>query len=292
MKKTILITLIMMLGTALFSQLIIIRSSDMNQIKLSELTEDLLQYDVIFFGEHHGNQDLHALQKDILPGLIKDERNLLLSFEMWERDTQDVLNAFLKGEITEELFIEESRAWSNYQDYRPLILFAKEHNLTTIAANVPRVYAARITREGWDFVSELPKNEREMLAQELTAPDDQYKKDFMQVMNSMSAHMIDRESMDRFYMAQTIKDDTMAESIVHALQSSPDSRLIHFNGDFHSRSFLGTVSRVREALPKIKIAVLTPARFDENISDLKPEEALAIGTHIIVLPTPQVEESK
>jgi uncharacterized iron-regulated protein len=292
MKKILITTMILMLGLALYSEAIIIRSSDMSRIKLSELTEDLMQYDLIFFGEHHGNQDLHALQKDILPGLIRDERNLILSFEMWERDTQDLLDAFLKAEITEESFTDESRAWPNYADYRPLILFAKEHDLTSIAANVPRIYASRTAREGWDFVRDLPPNERELIAQDLTAPDDQYKKEFMHAMNAMSAHTMDRESMDRFYMAQTIKDDTMAESIVRALRSSPDSRLIHFNGDFHSRSFLGTVSRVREALPKIKIAVLTPARDSGNISDLKPEVAQAIGTHIIVLPTPPAEEPK
>jgi uncharacterized iron-regulated protein len=202
------------------------------------------------------------------------------------------LDSFLKDEISEEVFIKESRAWPNYQDYRPLILFAKEHGLNVIAANVPRHYAARTAREGWDFVMDLPEKERSYIAKTLTAPDDEYKQEFLSTMNNMDAHMVDRQSMDRFYMAQTIKDDTMAESIVNALKDSPTSRLIHFNGDFHSRSFLGTVSRLQAAMPKIKIAVLTPLVMNKEIAELKPEEAQQLGTYIIVLPVDDTEDSQ
>jgi len=74
------------------------------------------------------------------------------------------------------------------------------------------------------------------------------------------------------------------------LKLKPKARLIHFNGDFHSRYFYGTVSRVQEMLPKKKIAVISPT-YNENwqTGNLTAEEQKA-GTYIILLPLPGGEQ--
>ena len=56
----------------------------------------------------------------------------------------------------------------------------------------------------------------------------------------------------------------MAESIVSALKMKPKARVIHFNGDFHSKSFLGTASRIQEMLPKKKVAVISPSSREDR----------------------------
>ena len=49
-----------------------------------------------------------------------------LSMEMFDRDVQPVMNEYLQGFIREKNFKKDSRSWSNYRDYRPMVEFAKE----------------------------------------------------------------------------------------------------------------------------------------------------------------------
>jgi len=66
---------------------------------------------------------------------------------MFERDVQDVVDAYLRGEIPEDSFLQSARPWPNYEeDYRPLVEFAKEKGIPVIAANVPRRAAASVSR--------------------------------------------------------------------------------------------------------------------------------------------------
>ncbi|MDY0151417.1 MAG: ChaN family lipoprotein [Candidatus Cloacimonas sp.] len=268
----------------------LIMAKNGKDIDIKTLAKDLANYDIIFFGEFHDNATIHTLQKEILP-LLAPKRELILSFEMFERDVQDVLDSYLAGTLDETEFLENTRPWPNYStDYRPLIEFAREHKLKAIAANVPRRLAGKMSRQGLSFLDELDPEELAWIAGNLTAPDDNYKKAFYATMNmgDQVAHgmMANTQGIFAMYQAQCMKDDTMAESIVQASVAHPNSRIVHFNGDFHSRSFLGTVSRVQAALPKLKIAVISPL-YDSKWKQLKPDnETLSSGTHLILLPEP------
>lgn len=267
----------------------IVKSSNGKDISLQQMAKELKKYDLIFFGEFHDNAVLHAMQRDLLP-LIKDKKELILSFEMFERDVQNLLDAYLAGDIAEEEFLSGSRPWGNYPtDYRPLIEYAKANQLKAIAANVPRRYAGKLARQGMSFRDELDESEQEFLAKELSAPEDDYKKAFMATMmgNGSEGHamMGENNAMELMYQAQCLKDDTMAESIVMAIKDKPKARIIHFNGDFHSRAFLGTASRVAKAMPKLKIAVISPI-FHQNWQAASYMEDKAAGTYLIYLPEP------
>jgi uncharacterized iron-regulated protein len=65
-------------------------------------------------------------------------------------------------------------------------------------------------------------------------------------------------TLDRYYQAQCIKDETMAESIVQARATHGAAALIvHLNGAFHSNYGLGTAERVRRRWRDAKLAVIT-----------------------------------
>ncbi len=94
----------------------------------------LMDYEAIFIGEEHGSRVSHRAELTILKGLAKRDSNLVLALEMFERDVQDILDAYLKGKISEKKFLKQSRPWPNYQkDYRPLIEFAKKKGMPVIA---------------------------------------------------------------------------------------------------------------------------------------------------------------
>ena len=283
--KYIIVILIIIMNLAILSaeEYRIVDSRTGKTLSLQQMANELKKYDLIFFGEDHDNATLHKLERELVP-LLDTKRELILSLEMFERDVQSDLDAYIEGWLTEDEFLAKSRPWSNYKDdYRPLIEYAKQKKLTVIAANIPRSIAGKMARTGPDFTDTLPEEDKKWLPNKISYPDDSYKKAFLETLENMHSPMMNNNP-DWLYQAQCLKDETMAESIVNALKMKPKARVLHFNGDFHSRYFSGTVSRVQEILPKMKIAVISPS-YSENwqTANLTAEEKNA-GTYIIFLP--------
>lgn len=268
-----LVALVLLLGMAYLQATAyqIVRVKNGRTVNIENLSKELQKYDVIFFGEFHDDQIIHSLQAELLPLLYQRNTRLIVSFEMFERDVQTYMNSYIQGEMTEADFLLNSRPWENYQtDYKALLDFAKAKKLHTVAANVPRYLAGRAVRSSTDFMASLTEREREYVATEINADNDKYKELFIETMKQAGAHGMpgDIAMYHKLYYAQCLKDDTMAESIVRALISNPKHKLIHFNGDFHSKYFLGTVQRVRMRNPKLKLAVLSPL-YVESLPDKK-----------------------
>ncbi len=87
------------------------------------------------------------------------------------------------------------------------------------------------------------------------APDGEYFRRFAGAMGEMEGHG-GRAAVERFYQAQCLKDETMAESIVRARQAWPGWMVVHVNGGFHSDFRLGTVERLARRGPALRIAVV------------------------------------
>ncbi|MEA1972295.1 MAG: ChaN family lipoprotein [Candidatus Cloacimonadota bacterium] len=261
----------------------IYNSKNGSQLDLQQMAKQLSDYDVIFFGEWHDDVLLHQLEADILP-LLKSKK-IAISMEMFERDTQNILDDFLADKITESQFIKQSRAWGNYlTDYKKIVDFAKKKNFDVIAANVPRRYASMVNKQSPESLKTLPADEKQYVAKELKALDNQYKKQFMETMaanmgrkNAMGMHKM----MENIYAAQCLKDDTMAESIFEYLQQNKKTQVIHYNGNFHSESHLGTANKLRLLNPKLKIAVITPVVIGDDESLRYNSDNKSLGDFLI-----------
>ncbi len=281
------------LSSALFAKAIkendfaIYNSNNGKKLSIEELAKQTKDYDVLFWGELHDDRLIHKLEKEILPYLLKTHKKLAISMEMFERDTQDVLNKYLKGEISEKEFIKQSRAWPNYlTDYKPIIEFAKKHNIDVIAANVPRRYAAMINKRGTGALEKISPKEKGWVAKKLKVLEGKYKKVFIQTMienmgggnSPMMAKMF-----DNIYAAQCLKDDTMAESIYEYLKKHPGVFIIHYNGDFHSNSHLGTAEKLHLLDKNLKIAVLSPQVVADNKKPIFKKDYKELGDFVLVM---------
>lgn len=290
--KYLILILIIFISCTLFGQVKIYDSLSKEELSLESFTQRLSAYQVIFFGEMHGVKPIHELEHAILPGLYAADANLTLSFEMWERDTQATLDAFLQDAIGEDEFTQKSRVWDNYEDYRPLLIFAKEHNLKAIAANIPRIYAAQTVRESTEFLAEMNAIERGYIAQNPYFEDETYRARFFEVMGMDAEHAPQNEMFDRYYQAQVIKDATMAESIANALKEEPKNRILHYNGDFHSRAHLGSVTALKELMPALKIAVITSEVVEDDETDITSRLDESIGDYILILKRSELRRQK
>ena len=265
----------------------IINTKTNKEIELKEMVEKLGDYDVIFFGEFHENKILHSLEIAFLKMFYHNNKNLIISLEMFERDVQPVLDKYLNNKISEADFLAESRPWSNYEaDYKPLIEFAKENELTVIAANIPRRYASMISKQGMNALDSLSQDEKKFVAKRHKVYDDEYKERFIRTMQNNMKHSSKMPksmmmNLDLIYAAQCIKDDTMAESILKYQRIPPRRKVIHYNGDFHSRKHLGTAQKIQILEPILKVAVIAP-QICENEFTWKDEDLLE-GEFLILI---------
>lgn len=276
MPKMLLVCCLMILMSCLNAQSFEFRSAASGlTITAAELADSLARCDVVFFGEWHGNAAIHGAQLEITKLLRARNPRLVLSFEMFERDVQPALDAYLRGETSEDEFLAASRPWSNYpSDYRPLVEFARGESLKAVAANVPRRWAALAARLGASWRDDLDETELAFAATQVHTPDGPYKQNFLATMGGMAHGNSEVAArLENMYLAQCLKDDTMAESILSAINAEPGGKIIHFNGDFHSRQYLGTVERLLWRLPGLKVAVIAPRVAEENWPDQSEREA-------------------
>jgi uncharacterized iron-regulated protein len=245
------------------------------KISYDTMLDSLSKTNVVLFGEYHNNPISHWLQFGVVSDLKTSKINLAIGAEMFETDTQSVLNLYLKDSLTEPKFEKEARVWSNYStDYRPLIELAKRDSIPYIATNIPRPYATSVFRNGgFSALDSLPKNELKWIAP-LPIPFDINLSSYQNMLDMMGGH-----GGEDIVKAQAIKDATMAHFILENLK--PNQVFIHLNGSYHSNFFEGIYWYLKTYRENLNILTLTTVE-QKDVHQLK-EEHKGLANFIIVV---------
>lgn len=255
---------------------------------LEVMLADLAKADVVFVGEQHDDPNTHRIEAAILDGLQRRGVMLTVSLEMFERDTQPSLNTYLAAGISEEEFLKSSRPWPRYStDYRPLIEMARTQGWPVIAANVPRRFASSVAKTGLTSLDALSPVERSWVAADISCPKDAYFDRFSATMNdhdgagsTKASNDEQRQTTERYYYSQCVKDETMAEAIATGYEQFNRKLVVHFNGSFHSDFAQGTADRVQRRLSGRRVVVVSvlPVKDLDSLSpagdDLKRADYL------------------
>lgn len=214
--------------------------------------------DITFFGEYHNNPISHWLQYELAKDLSQSNDNkLTFGFEMFEADQQQLLSDFLNSKVEEKEFEDGMRMWSNYEtDYKPLILFAKEHGISCVASNIPRWIAALTFKKGRAILDSLPEKDLNVMCDKNFPVDttlSQY-----QMMLEMTT---DHEKGLNFINAQAIKDATMVKFIDKLW--TPNTKFVHFNGAFHTDFDQGIIWYLKQLKPNVKYTTITTVEQDD-----------------------------
>jgi len=220
----------------------------------------LASAEAVFVGEEHDDPETHQAELWLLENL--HERwgpKLTLAMEMFERDGQNALDDYLAGRSTEAQLAKAVRLWSNYKtDYRPLIEYARARRFPVIGSNVPRGIARDASQNGATAaLTKLPEKDKPLAAAFTNAPDDAYFSRFRSIIGEgHGGPTLDEAAIRRFYEAQCLKDDTMAESVARALETG--RRVLHVSGAFHLDAGLGIPARVlwRRPVPAPRLALV------------------------------------
>ncbi len=239
------------------------------EVKFEKMVKDLANYDVVFIGEHHNNSINHWLELQITKALFqKKNGQIILGAEMFERDNQSQLNDYLNGKLDKKILKDSMRLWQNFNtDYKPLVDFAKEKKLKFIATNIPRRYASIVAKKGLDSLNTVTEKEKSWMMKlpvEVTLDTPGYP----EMLEMMGDHA--GPNPMNFVAAQAVKDATMAESISKNLEKG--KIFIHYNGDYHSKEYGGTVWYLKKLNPDLKIAVISVFESENEKLSLPKEE--------------------
>lgn len=243
-------------------------------LDLDEAVDRLLGYHVIFFGEEHDSRVAHEGELTLLTELAKQDSHLVLALEMFERDVQEALDAYLEGSLNEDGFLERARPWPNYQeDYRPIVELAKTRRIPVIAANIPRRAAAAVAAAD-EISAEVVREDRIYLPPNWHLDSEEYYGYFTTLMVRMP-HSVPMKSLniEALYKAQVLKDAVMAD----ALEPFLDRRILFCCGHFHSDYHLGIPYQLEKNHPELKVAVVVCA---ESLMDLPMKDRSRIGDFI------------
>jgi uncharacterized iron-regulated protein len=265
-------------------------------VSVGELADALASYDVVIFGEIHRHPGVHLQELQLLRALHERHPQWILSFEQFERDVQGVVNDYLAGRVGERTLIDKGHAWDNYlTSYRPLLLYAREHQLPVVAAEAPVWAIVCIGQYGPDILDQFTPGERSWVARDLHVTSDAYRDKYMKFQSGSPTHggggATTTEAQlksERSFIAQVARDDTMAESIFLARQEYPGRKVLHLTGNFHAEGFLGTVTRLQLRDPKLKIAVIDPVEVTHPQAPDFDAGSLADATALQLLyPSPE-----
>ncbi|HLZ98633.1 MAG TPA: ChaN family lipoprotein [Steroidobacteraceae bacterium] len=264
-------------------------------VDLAQLADALSAFDVVFYGERHSHPGVHLQQMKLLRALVERDPHWILSFEQFERDVQSIVDDYLARRVGETTLIDKGRAWNNYAvSYRPLLLFARAHQLPVVAAEAPGWEISCVGQWGPAILDRFTPLERSWVAAEVHVEPGAYQDKFMDFMGTAGAHGSAKTGTpesaakaQRSFAAQVARDDTMAESIERALEQHPGYKALHLTGSFHSEAFLGTVERLRMLDPKLNVAVIEPVEVEDPHAPAFDSDSLKDGTVLqLVYPSP------
>lgn len=232
------------------------------KISYGKMIRTLKDKDIVLFGEYHNNPIAHWLQLETTKDLQR-QRQLVLGAEMFEADNQEALDRYLRGEIDAKGLDTLARLWKNHPtDYAPLVNFARDSHIVFAATNIPRRYASRVAKGGFEVLDTLSALEKSWMAPLPIAYDAELPgyKNMIAMMGGHGGPNIPK--------AQASKDATMASFILKYYK--PGNLFLHFNGSYHCENYEGILWYLKRQQPELRYATITTVS-QSNIQRLLAE---------------------
>ncbi|RMF27735.1 MAG: hypothetical protein D6756_01425 [Cyanobacteria bacterium J083] len=230
----------------------LLSDSSLSAVNNQAIIQQLSSADIVYLGERHNVQEDHAAQLEIIASLYKQEQNLAIALEMFQRPYQIWLDKYLNKQITEEELkqkTEYEQRWGfNWEYYAPILRFAQAHRIPLLALNTPSEITRKVAKTGLDSLS---RQEASLIPpkSEIKTDNADYRAMLQEIYqaHSQGAHG-NSDNFENFFTAQVLWDETMAETIANYRQSNPDRQIIVLTGVGHIIYGYGIPSRVARRL--------------------------------------------
>lgn len=219
-------------------------------VPFSQMIMDMKDSDFVYVGETHNSLPMHEIQMKIIQALYEQDRRVSVGLEMFPVTSQEALNKWSMGILSQDEFIQESQwyvTWNfNYGFYEGIFKFAKNSKIPLYALNSPREIITKIRMKGWDALSEEEK--------EIVPNPDLSNEEHMTLIRTIfeSAdlpHQMKGKGLEMafagLYRAQSAWDEVMALNAVRA-QKRENKKVIVLAGSGHLLYNLGINRRAHE----------------------------------------------
>src|SRR6185312_1585928 len=226
---------------------------------------------VIDVGEEHPNPHDHAAEIEVLERAYAADPSVGLGMEMLPHTYQGSLDAYVAATLDEAGFL-KAVDWENtwgyeWGLYKPLLDFCRAHKLPAYALNAPRTLAHAVAKNGLDGLSAAEKAELPEMV-----PGPEKHRELVREAFAQHPHgKFDEAMFERFYAAQLVWDETMAQRVAEALKApGAPARLVVVAGEGHTRSFaIPDRAARRGASPYLTVLPV----FEEDEADARRDRA-------------------
>jgi uncharacterized iron-regulated protein len=218
------------------------------KVSKQQMLDMISAYRVVFVGETHDNPASHRLELEVLTAMAeRHPGQISLGLEMFTTEQQEVLDLWVAGTLTEKEFLKQSgwhSGWKmDFALYRDILLYARDQKIPVIGLNSPRELVKAIGQTPIDQLE--PEQQARLPEMDL---DDPYQRAMTEAV--FADHKAGKHMVDGFHRAQTLWDESMAESVAqHLEQAGPEQRMVVMAGGNHVRYGFGIPRRVYRRMP-------------------------------------------
>lgn len=193
-------------------------------IAFDEWVKVLARQDVIYLGEEHRNHWHIEAALKVLQALTDSGRHPVLAMEMFGWDGQAGLNHYVTNtDVERDQFLKDAhwdQNWGGaFQDYEPLVTFARTRRMTLLALNPPRPLVRKVATQGWKKAIDDPGMLTWGMKQEPIIEDAAYREVILRQLQLCHGGLPE-DAYERMYEASMFRDEGMAKTIGEALRPS------------------------------------------------------------------------
>jgi uncharacterized iron-regulated protein len=180
------------------------------------ILQRLFQAQVIYLGETHDHPPDHKAQLEILQKLQARKPNLAIALEMFQKPFQASLDQYLNGTLNEAQLLAQTEypeRWNfNWDFYAPILRFAKANQIPLLAINTPSEITRKVARTGLESLAPQDFKWIPPLA-DIDTTSAVYRQRLLETYQSFHTAHGNSDGFDRFFQAQVLWDETMADAI-------------------------------------------------------------------------------
>ncbi|MFB2893717.1 ChaN family lipoprotein [Aerosakkonemataceae cyanobacterium BLCC-F50] len=243
-----------------------------------EFFQNLTQANVIYLGETHTSEADHKAQLEIIQQIYAKKPKIAIAMEMFQRPYQGAIDRYLAGRITEQELLtqtEYQKRWGfSWEYYAPILRFAKENLIPVLALNTPSEVTRKVARQGLESLTAEEKKYIPPIS-EVRTDNAEYRQMLSDIFNQhQKGGHGSSANFDRFFAAQVLWDETMAENIAEFVKDNPTYTVIVLAGQGHLVYGYGIPSRVARRLGNSLVQKTILLNFDTEFP-LKKDQPVA-----------------
>ncbi len=218
-------------------------------LSFGAFVDRLMEGDIVCVGETHDSELHHQVQLMIVKALFARDERLGVGMEMFQRPYQKVLDRFMGGGITEEVFLEDSeyrKRWGfAWELYRPIVEFCRRNHVPLAALNVADEMRGKVRKSGYDKLAAEDKKQLGQIDFHVKA----HRAYWFDELGKMHGHgEMSKEGKETFYQIMTIWDEYMADSAARFQKERKLRRMVVLAGSGHIDHRFGIPDRAAKRI--------------------------------------------